>query len=66
VQELILLKQARLAHRLAMLLLACKATPAPITEMLYLLLEHVWATTRMFRQAAPIGFAKEAARRLVG
>jgi hypothetical protein len=29
------------------------------------LLEGVWATTRMFRQDAPIGFAKEAARRLV-
>jgi AcrR family transcriptional regulator len=39
--------------------------PGKTAEMLYLLLEGVWATTRMFRQDAPIGFAKEAARKLI-
>jgi AcrR family transcriptional regulator len=39
--------------------------PRKIAEMLYLLLEGVWATTRMFRQDAPLANAKEAARKLV-
>jgi AcrR family transcriptional regulator len=38
--------------------------PRAAAEMLHLLLEGVWATVRMFRDDAPIGHAKAAARLL--
>ncbi len=34
-------------------------------EMLYLLLEGIWASVRMFRARAPLSHAKQAARRLI-
>jgi AcrR family transcriptional regulator len=39
--------------------------PGKIAEMLFLLLEGVWASVRMYRQQAPLAHAKEAARRLI-
>jgi AcrR family transcriptional regulator len=39
--------------------------PREKAEMLYLLLEGVWASVRMFRKDAPIGHAAEAARRVI-
>jgi AcrR family transcriptional regulator len=38
--------------------------PAAIAEQMYLLLEGVWATTRMFQSEAPLSHAKEAVRKL--
>jgi AcrR family transcriptional regulator len=39
--------------------------PRKTAEMLYLLLEGVWASVRMFRAEAPIKHAREAARKLI-
>jgi AcrR family transcriptional regulator len=36
-----------------------------ISEMLFLLLEGIWASVRMYRHQAPLLHAKEAARRLI-
>jgi len=42
------------------------AEPEAVAERLFLLIEGIWASVRMFGAAAPLGEAREAARRLTG
>jgi AcrR family transcriptional regulator len=42
------------------------ADPAQAAELVFLMVEGVWASVRMFGPAAPIGHVPEAVRRLVG
>jgi pyridoxal biosynthesis lyase PdxS len=40
------------------------AQPRDVAEQMYLLLEGVWATVRMFQSDAPLAHARDAVRKL--